>query len=56
MGLVQSEFRLTYFNDSDPRKQYLKEQNERFAKDLLPPAKKGTYIGIDDEYLEDDGY
>lgn len=56
IGLVQSQFRLTYYNESRPEKQYLREQNERFGKGLLPPSKKGAYIGIDDEYLEEDGY
>ena len=27
IGLVQSQFRLTYYDESNPKKQYLKEQN-----------------------------
>jgi hypothetical protein len=50
IGLVQSQFRLNYYNSNNSNKQYLKDVNAKLNP--LPPKKNGTLIGIDDEYLE----
>lgn len=49
IGMVQSQYRLAYFNEKNPNKQHLQELNKQT---LLSPKKKGMIVGIDDQYLE----
>ena len=51
-GMVQSQYRLSYFNEKNPLKQHLK--NKPTEKSLMT-KKKGTLIGVDLEEIEE-GY